>query len=49
MHRAVRQGPVRSASGTWQGSATKIDANGGIFAVQSSGLPDGTVHLQTIV
>ncbi|NUS53809.1 MAG: hypothetical protein HOV66_02950, partial [Streptomycetaceae bacterium] len=39
---------VRSAGGTWSGPAT-IDANGAIARTAVAALPDGSVHVQTLV
>ncbi|WP_344324687.1 NlpC/P60 family protein, partial [Streptomyces macrosporus] len=39
----------RSASGTWQSHAVQIDDNGDINAVSAAALPDGTLHVQTLV
>ncbi|GAA1971435.1 glycoside hydrolase domain-containing protein [Catenulispora subtropica] len=40
---------VRTADGSWASSATKVDANTSITAEASAVLPDGTVHLFTVV
>jgi hypothetical protein len=39
----------RSASGAWAGSATKLDANTAVIDVAAAALPDGTLHVFTIV
>ncbi|MFD8808292.1 hypothetical protein [Streptomyces sp. NPDC059597] len=40
---------TRSASGGWDAHATEIDDNSAVTAVASATLPDGTVHVLTIV
>ncbi|WP_051367644.1 DUF6528 family protein [Hamadaea tsunoensis] len=39
---------VRAADGTWTGAAT-VDANGAIGRTAAAALPDGTLHVQTLV
>ncbi|MEO3791665.1 DUF6528 family protein [Nonomuraea sp. B10E15] len=42
-------GRTRSPSGSWASDATEIDANGGISDVAVAALPDGSLHVQTLV
>ncbi|MEU8362885.1 hypothetical protein AB0C27_43400 [Nonomuraea sp. NPDC048882] len=39
---------TRAPAGTWDPSATKIDANGSVLDVSAAGLSDGAVHLVTL-
>ncbi|MEO3806283.1 DUF6528 family protein [Nonomuraea sp. B1E8] len=40
---------TRSSSGAWAPDATEIDANGGISDVAVAALPDGSLHVLTLV
>ncbi|MEO3885394.1 hypothetical protein [Nonomuraea sp. B5E05] len=40
---------TRSPSGAWASGATEIDANGGISDVAVAALPDGSLHVLTLV
>jgi hypothetical protein len=40
---------TRSAAGSWQSSADEIDSNGAITAVAAAALPNGTLHVETVV
>jgi hypothetical protein len=39
----------RNADGTWASSAGEIDSNDGITDVSAAGLPNGTMHVDTVV
>ncbi|GAA3556391.1 hypothetical protein GCM10022419_041010 [Nonomuraea rosea] len=42
-------GRTRGASGAWEASAAEIDGNGGISDVAVAALPDGSLHVLTVV
>ncbi|GAA4963570.1 hypothetical protein HD597_003433 [Nonomuraea thailandensis] len=42
-------GRTRGASGAWDASAARIDGNGGISGVAVAALPDGSLHVLTVV